>query len=484
MGINDVNAIQNTTGTMTDTRESCIANASFKITIPHSKEKLKMPKKRTVCTTHEADKDILIPMISHNATGLRVSSLIKNASSRAINIPQNASRTADTHNEIGTENCKIKEKVTSVTNRRTAEESETKSDYKTSKVYDSKLTYPRPTTCSLMEEPSNNLIITILNETTATGEWRMHVLGELAVHIPYERNRLERNIERLEKGMEYLFLQDVRNIKITEVDETLITTFKLKGNYTTGFVTGKCQYTYELAAYAPIGLDILEIEIPENKTLLGINPGPNEIEGNKLVYHNYNWIYPIHVHYDKKGVYKTSAATIGEVWERHTPSVISIDTFGTNNHSRFCIPGNWAGWGSDPVPGTAYNASRVAEMYEPRLYNRADQCPDAIYYRVVEGYDPYAKFDAYLIQYFGYWRCQDPLDPFTSHEHDYEPIFIWVRNIGDRPYRVAYDRWRLDALHMHEIHRTHLWIDPLFEGKQPMPSHVYAQHKAYYMTFG
>jgi len=42
MGINDVNAIQNTTGIMTDTRESCIANTSFEITIPHSKEKLKI----------------------------------------------------------------------------------------------------------------------------------------------------------------------------------------------------------------------------------------------------------------------------------------------------------------------------------------------------------------------------------------------------------------------------------------------------------
>ena len=482
--ITDVDAIQNTTGMMDDTRESCIANASFKITIPHSKEKLKMAKKRIVCTTHEADKDILIPMISHNATGLRVSSLTKNAtknvSLRAVTISQNVSRTADTYNEIGTENYKIKEKVMSVTNRRTAEESELKSDYKLFKVYGSKLTYPRTTTGSLMEEPSSNLTITILNETTATGEWRTHVLGELVVHIPYEKNRLERNIERLEKGMEDLFLQDVQDIEITEEPETLIITFKLKGDYTTGFVTEKCRYTYELATYAPIGLDILKIKIPENKTLLSINPGPNEIEGNELVYYDYNWIYPIQIHYAEKGVYRASAATIGEVWERQTPAVISIDTFGTNNYSRFCIPGNWVGWGSDPVPGTAYTASRVAEMYEPRLYNSADQCHDTIYYRVVKGYDPYAEFDAYLIQYFGYWMCQDPLDPFTSHEHDYEPIFIWVRNIGDRPYRVAYDRWRLDALHMHEIHRTYLWIDPLFEGTQSMPSHVYTQHKSYY----
>ena len=187
-GINDVNSLQNTTGVMTGTRESCIANTSFGRTIPYSNEKLKVEKERMVCATHEADKDILIPMISHNATGLRVSSLIKNATKNAppqtINILQNVSRTADTHNDIGTENYEIKEKVTSVTNRRTAEESELKSDYKISKVYDSKLTYPRPTTGSLMEEPSSNLTITILNETTATGEWRRHARGELAVHIP------------------------------------------------------------------------------------------------------------------------------------------------------------------------------------------------------------------------------------------------------------------------------------------------------------
>ena len=67
--------------------------------------------------------------------------------------------------------------------------------------------------------------------------------------------------------MEDLFLQDVQDIEITEEPETLIITFKLKGDYTNGFVTGNCQYTCELATYAPIGLDILKIEIPENKTL-------------------------------------------------------------------------------------------------------------------------------------------------------------------------------------------------------------------------
>jgi hypothetical protein len=52
-----------------------------------------------------------------------------------------------------------------------------------------------------------------------------------------------------------------------------------------------------------------------------------------------------------------------------------------------------------------------------------------MYYRVVKGKDPYAGFEAYLIIYYGYWRCQDPVEPIlTQHEHDYEPIFIWSGN--------------------------------------------------------
>jgi hypothetical protein len=56
------------------------------------------------------------------------------------------------------------------------------------------------------EEPSSILTINILNETTASGEWFINTPSEFASYIPYEKKRLEENINSLEKGMEDLFL--------------------------------------------------------------------------------------------------------------------------------------------------------------------------------------------------------------------------------------------------------------------------------------
>jgi hypothetical protein len=324
---------QNATGAVTDTYE----NASFDAVIPQSKERLKVPERAMMCRSHEDGKDILIPTIVQNKNGLRLASLTKNdgwnaQSNRTVKIVEHV------RNEIGGENHGIKEKVATTSNRiTTAGKSESESRYKVPETYDFMLTNQSIITSST-EGPSNNLAITILNETTASVEWRMYVPGPLAGYMPYEVDRLGRNIEDVEKGVEDLFLQDVQDIEITEEPETLVVNFNLKGDYTTGFVTGKCRYTYELATYAPTGLDVLKIKIPENKTLLCINPGPNEIEGNELVYHNYNWIYPIEIDYGDKDMYRTSATTIGEVWERPTPAVISIDTFGTN---KFQILHSW-----------------------------------------------------------------------------------------------------------------------------------------------
>ncbi len=65
-------------------------------------------------------------------------------------------------------------------------------------------------------------------------------------------------------------------------------------------------------------------------------------------------------------------------------------------YSRFAEPYLWVGTGGDSVPGTSKTAYQVAEDYKPWLYNRTDQCPDKVYYRVVKGYDAYSGFDAYL----------------------------------------------------------------------------------------
>lgn len=127
-----------------------------------------------------------------------------------------------------------------------------------------------------------------------------------------------------------------------------------KGNYTDGFVTGKCWYTYELATYAPVGLNILKIVIPQNKTLVSVNLGPNEMEGNELTYHNYNWIHPLDIHYTEKSS-EIISANIGKEWELPKPQAISsegalgrekaIAQIPTNNYSRFAYPNLWIGTG-------------------------------------------------------------------------------------------------------------------------------------------
>jgi len=187
------------------------------------------------------------------------------------------------------------------------------------------------------------------------------------------------------------------------------------------------------------------------------------------------------------GVLNVSRSSVTEEWEpsKHSPSadmlklgenVVLGDTL-TNERSRFAEPDLWVGTGADPIPGTTETAYSIANDYKPWLYNRTDQCPDTVYYRVVKGYDPYAEFDAYMIQYFAYWSCQDCFGAW--HEYDYEPIFIWVQNIGKRPYRVAYDHWDVWNFHAHEVHRTHLWSD-LSDGEYEVPVNTHTNDKAYY----
>jgi len=147
--------------------------------------------------------------------------------------------------------------------------------------------------------------------------------------------------------------------------------------------------------------------------------------------------------------------------------------------SRFAEPNLWVGTGEDIVPGTSkgHSAKLIAEYYRPRLYlgPLSDQCPDGVYYRVVKGKDSYVGFDAYLIQYFAYWHHQS----FPEHVYDFEPIFIYVQNIGDRPYRVAYDRCDISDItkHVHEIHRTYSCINPE-DGPDVKDTHT--NDKAYY----
>ena len=342
---------------------------------------------------------------------------------------------------------------------------------------------------SLVEQPRSNLTITILNETAASGEWRVHYPAEYVGYLLFAHERFEKNIESVEKGMEDLFLQDVEDITITEVGETLIVRFNLKTDYTDSFVTGTYQSTYELTEYAPTFINVLTIVLPPDKSLLSTNPGPNELKADELAYYDYNWIYPLEIHYTEKPLVGVTKVSTGKEWKLpKLPSSADIrgeegvsGEIPTNDYSRFAEPGLWVGTGDDIIPGTSKTAEQIANDYNPRLYLNIDyptigKCPDKIYYRVVEGDDDYIGFDdAYLIQYFVYWDCQD-CGLLCSHVYDYEPIFIWVKNIGEKPYRVAYDHITFE--HDHEIHRTELW-DSKPDGEYLIED-TYTNEKAYY----
>jgi biopolymer transport protein ExbD len=245
------------------------------------------------------------------------------------------------------------------------------------------------------EEPSSILTITILNETTASGEWFIHVPSELVSCIPIEKNRLEENIDSLEKGVEDLLLQEVENIKIIEGNETIILTFDLLGNYTNSFVTGKFRYTYELNEYAPCFLNVLKIVIPQNKTLISVNPGVNAREGNALIYYDFNWIYPLDIRFTEKT--HSISVIMGEEWELPKPyladsselseekGLISSE-LNEKHKSRFAEPDLLVGTGGDILNHIPQiNALQIAEGYKPRLYldPSSDQCPDRVFYRVV-----------------------------------------------------------------------------------------------------
>ncbi len=170
-------------------------------------------------------------------------------------------------------------------------------------------------------QDSHLLKITIEDSETATVEWRIPYPGEASVYLPVVYQILQENIADFEKGNEQLFLQDIQNIQIAEDSQALVITFNLVGNYSDGFVTGQYQSLYELQEYAPGGIDILKIKIPESKYFSSINPGQNEMIGNELIYYDYNWIYPLEIYYSDQ----LTTAQIGEEWELPIPKTISVE---------------------------------------------------------------------------------------------------------------------------------------------------------------
>ncbi len=168
---------------------------------------------------------------------------------------------------------------------------------------------------------TDNLTVTIINETSANVEWHIPYLGEDSAYLPVVHQILQENIADVEVGIEQLFLQDVRNIQIAVDNQTLVITFSLAGNYSDSFITGKFQDLPKLGEYAPVGVDVLTINIPDDKHLSNVNPGPNEMAGNELIYYDYNWIYPLEIYYSDQ----LTMTQIGEEWKLPIPKTISVE---------------------------------------------------------------------------------------------------------------------------------------------------------------
>jgi hypothetical protein len=68
-------------------------------------------------------------------------------------------------------------------------------------------------------------------------------------------------------------------------------------------------------------------------------------------------------------------------------------------------------------------STKLARQYEPIVY--ASECmsgdPEALYYRILQNQNK-----EFCIQYFYYWKYQSCM--MASHGHDYEPIFIYLKN--------------------------------------------------------
>ena len=76
-------------------------------------------------------------------------------------------------------------------------------------------------------------------------------------------------------------------------------------------------------------------------------------------------------------------------------------------------------------------STRLARQYEPIIYS--SECmsgdPEALYYRILQSGEDEGNEIELCIQYFYYWKYQHCM--MTSHGHDYEPIFIYLKKSDD-----------------------------------------------------
>jgi hypothetical protein len=86
----------------------------------------------------------------------------------------------------------------------------------------------------------------------------------------------------------------------------------------------------------------------------------------------------------------------------------------------------------------------ISAVYFPKVhYDTFDSAHDVlikeIYQQVYYGYDPSIEQNAYLIYYLFYWDYEtDNFGANFGHYYDYEPLLMFVKEIGTQPYRIVY----------------------------------------------
>lgn len=86
----------------------------------------------------------------------------------------------------------------------------------------------------------------------------------------------------------------------------------------------------------------------------------------------------------------------------------------------------------------------ISAVYFPKVYyDTLDSAHlvliDCIYEEVYYGYDESIDDYAYVIFYLFYWTHEtDDFGALFGHYYDYEPLLMFVRDIGEEPYRIVY----------------------------------------------
>jgi len=96
----------------------------------------------------------------------------------------------------------------------------------------------------------------------------------------------------------------------------------------------------------------------------------------------------------------------------------------------------------EPIPYDG--ATLLAIAYMPEVYydtfdkGNAPEI-DCIYYEVYYGYDSAIDDYSYLVYYMFYYTHEtDNFGTLFGHYYDYEPYLVYIRNLGDAPYRIVY----------------------------------------------